>query len=70
MAFTTSVVFILATNMTRGVDLQASAVDIESATKLAWRYMLDSGDLLKEEDARQAFINFLELLTASHPLSR
>ena len=50
--------------------MQASAVDIESATKLAWRYMLDSGDLLKEQDARLAFINFLELLTASHPLSR
>ena len=32
--------------------------------------MMDSGDLLKGLDARQAFLDFVELLSASHPLAR
>lgn len=32
--------------------------------------MMDSGDLLVEADARQAFLNFVELLAHSHPLTR
>ena len=47
--------------------MQASRVDIESATRLAWKYMMDSGDLLKGIEARQAFLDFVELLSASHP---
>lgn len=45
----------------------AHAIDIDSATRLAWKYMMDSGDLLKGADARQAFMNFMELMSASHP---
>ena len=51
-------------------DMQANAVDIDSATRLAWKYMMDSGDLLKGLEARQAFLDFMELLSASHPLTR
>jgi len=50
--------------------VQASATDIESATRLAWKYMMDSGDLLKGLDARQAFMDFVELMSASHPITR
>ncbi len=50
--------------------MQASATDIESATRLAWKYMMDSGDLLKGLDARQAFMDFVELMSASHPITR
>lgn len=56
-----------ATKATNGT--QANAVDIDSATRLAWKYMMDSGDLLKGLDARQAFLDFMELLSASHPLT-
>ena len=50
--------------------MQAHAIDIDSATRLAWKYMMDSGDLLKGADARQAFMNFMELMSASHPTAR
>ena len=50
--------------------MQANAVDIDSATRLAWKYMMDSSDLLKGMDARQAFLDFMELLSVSHPLAR
>ncbi|MCJ1297203.1 hypothetical protein MMC34_008773 [Xylographa carneopallida] len=49
---------------------KASATDIKSATRLAWKYMMDSGDLLKGLDARQAFMDFVELMSASHPITR
>ncbi len=32
--------------------------------------MMDSGDLLKGLDARQAFMDFVELMSASHPIAR
>ena len=50
--------------------MQASAIDIDSATRLAWKYMMDSGDLLKGPAARQAFLDFLELMSASHPIPK
>lgn len=50
--------------------VQAGSKDIESATRLAWKYMMDSGDLLKGLEARQAFLDFMELMSASHPVPR
>ena len=50
--------------------VQAGFKDIESATRLAWKYMTDSGDLLKGLQARQAFLDFMELNSASHPIPR
>ena len=60
------------TNTLLTVDklVQAGFKDIESATRLAWKYMIDSGDLLKGLEARQAFLDFMELLSASHPIPR
>ena len=52
------------------VSVQAGFKDIESATRLAWKYMTDSGDLLKGLQARQAFLDFMELNSASHPIPR
>lgn len=52
-----------------GTADKASATDIESATRLAWKYMMDSGDLLKGLDARQALMDFVELMSASHPIT-
>ena len=52
------------------VVVQAGAKDIDSATRLAWKYMMDSGDLLKGLEARQAFLDFMELMSASHPIPR
>lgn len=51
-------------------SVQAGFRDIESATRLAWKYMMDSGDLLKGLQARQAFLDFMELNSASHPIPR
>ena len=50
--------------------VQAGSKDIESATRLAWKYIMDSGDLLKGLKARQAFLDFMELMSASHPIPR
>lgn len=50
--------------------LQAGFKDIESASRLAWKYMMDSGDLLRGLEARQAFLDFMELMAASHPISK
>ena len=51
-------------------SVQAGFKDIESATRLAWKYMMDSGDLLKGLQARQALLDLMELNSASHPISR
>ena len=50
--------------------VQAGLKDIESASRLAWKYMMDSGDLLRGLEARQAFLDFVELMSASHPIPR
>ena len=50
--------------------VQAGLKDIESASRLAWKYMMDSGDLLRGLEARQAFLDFVELMSARHPIPR
>ena len=45
-------------------------VDTESATILAYRYMLDSHELLKGAEARETYMNFTALVAASHPVGR
>lgn len=48
--------------------MQAGWKDIESASRLAWKYMMDSGDLLRGLEARQAFLDFMEMMSTSHPI--
>lgn len=50
--------------------MQAGLKDIESASRLAWKYMMDSGDLLRGLEARQAFLDFMELMSTGHPIPR
>ena len=45
-------------------------VDAESATVLAYRYMLDSKELLKGPEARETYANFTALLATAHPVGR
>ena len=45
-------------------------VDAESATVLAFKYMLDSGELLQGPEARGILIDFAGLVAAAHPVGR
>ena len=45
-------------------------VDAESATVLAFKYMLDSGDLLQGPQAKGILIDFAGLVAAAHPVGR
>lgn len=49
---------------------QADPQDLEKATELAFKYALESSELLKGEESRQAFKDFLDLVAAAHPINR
>ncbi|KAL3143049.1 hypothetical protein ABBQ38_003324 [Trebouxia sp. C0009 RCD-2024] len=61
----TDVTSVKSQNATAG---KAGLKDIESASRLAWKYMMDSGDLLRGLEARQAFLDFMELMSTGHPI--
>lgn len=48
------------------MDLQ----DVESATILAFKYMLDGSELLKGDASRHAFAHFVHLVSTNHPVER
>ncbi len=45
-------------------------VDLEKATVLAFKYALEGSELLKGAESRQAFLDFLGLVAAAHPIDR
>ena len=59
-------------HMTDACDifLQADSQDIEKATQLAFKYALESPELLKGSDSRAAFKSFLEVVAQAHPIER
>lgn len=46
---------------------QVEFQDLEKATVLAFRYALDSPELLKGVQSRQAFANFTSAVASAHP---
>ena len=49
---------------------QADPKDLEKATSLALKYALESTELLKGQESRQAFKDFVDLVAGAHPIDR
>ena len=49
---------------------QVELRDIEIATTLAFKYTLDSEELLKGAESRQAFTDFVDVVALAHPVDR
>ena len=52
------------------LQVQMDLLDVESATILAFKYMMDGSELLKGDQSRHAFAQFLHLLSTDHPIER
>lgn len=50
--------------------LQVDLRDVETATVLSMQYIKESSSLLQGAEARQALLDWLELLHEAHPTSR
>lgn len=50
--------------------IQADYQDLEKATVLAFKYALETPELLKGLESREAFQNFTDLVALAHPVDR
>ena len=53
-----------------GLHVQMDVRDVEIATISTFKYMLDSSELLKGDASRHAFLNFVHIISISHPVDR
>ena len=49
---------------------QADLQDLEKATTLAFKYALETPELLKGRESRQAFKDFTDVVAIAHPVER